>query len=82
MAFSEPESAGARDEIKKYLARMGAFFSLHTYGNLWLVPYSFSLNEVPEDLDEIQVGIEQRSVPVFNDHAHAVVAEVDVAEAS
>ena len=35
---------------------MIAFFSIHTYGQLWLVPYSFS-KEHPADFDEIQVRI-------------------------
>jgi len=52
-AFSEPESVGARDEIKKHLDTMGAFFSLHTFGQLWLVPYSFSGTEKPADIDDV-----------------------------
>ena len=54
-AFSEPESAGARDKINEHISNMGAFFSLHTYGQLWLVPYSFSGTEKPEDIDQVQV---------------------------
>ena len=54
-AFSEPESAGARDKINQFIKNMGAFFSIHTFGQLWLVPYSFSGTEKPEDFDDIQV---------------------------
>jgi len=52
-AFSEVESANARDKIQKHLSNMGAFFSIHTFGQLWLVPYSFS-DEKPADFDQIQ----------------------------
>lgn len=58
-AFSEPESAGARDKINEHISNMGAFFSLHTYGQLWLVPYSFSGTEKPDDIDEVQSVAEE-----------------------
>lgn len=52
-AFSEVESKGARDKINEHIKTMGAFFSLHTFGQLWLVPYSFSGEEKPADIGDV-----------------------------
>ena len=57
-AFSEVESTGARDKILEHKATMGAFFSIHTFGQLFLVPYSFSKTEVPPDYKEILVSFD------------------------
>jgi len=52
-AWSEVESTGARDKILEHKATMEAFFSIHTFGQLFLVPYSFSKTEVPPDYQEV-----------------------------
>lgn len=77
--FSEPESYGARDKIKQHIDTMGAFFSLHTFGQLWLVPYSFSGTESPPDIkDVMEVGKEGAKIisAVHNENYTAGISPV------
>jgi len=41
-AFSERESRAVRDAVLRDRARIVAFSSLHSYGQLWLLPYGYS----------------------------------------
>lgn len=53
-AFSEPESQAVRNFLKKIPAR--AFISLHSYSQLWLIPYSHKKHTYPSDIASVLVG--------------------------
>uniref|UniRef100_A0A183C605 Bestrophin homolog n=1 Tax=Globodera pallida TaxID=36090 RepID=A0A183C605_GLOPA len=52
-AFSEPEARAVRDFLEEHLVK--AFFTLHSYSQLWLIPYGHKRRNYPEDYTKIQV---------------------------
>ncbi|KAL3102220.1 hypothetical protein niasHS_003629 [Heterodera schachtii] len=53
-AFSEPEARSVRDFLEDHSVK--AFFTLHSYSQLWLIPYGHKRRNYPEDYTKIQVG--------------------------
>lgn len=52
-AFSEPEARAVRDFLEDHHVK--AFFTLHSYSQLWLIPYGHKRRNYPEDYTKIQV---------------------------
>ncbi|XP_029840981.4 carboxypeptidase A2 [Ixodes scapularis] len=50
--FSEPETHAFRELVAELRNRIAFYFSLHAFGDLWLIPYSFRV-ERPPDYDEL-----------------------------
>jgi murein tripeptide amidase MpaA len=51
--FSEPETKAASDFILAHKDTMKAFISVHSFSQLWLIPYSYARNTQPADGDEL-----------------------------
>ncbi|KAL1483009.1 hypothetical protein MTO96_033416 [Rhipicephalus appendiculatus] len=47
-AFSEPETRAIRDALLKTQGRTEFYFSLHSFGQLWMFPYAYSTTPVPD----------------------------------
>lgn len=47
-AFSEPESRAVRDALWATRGRTEFYFSVHSFGQLWMFPYAYSGDPVPE----------------------------------
>jgi len=55
--FSEPETSAVRDYIMDQIAQGVEFISyitIHSYGQLWLLPWGHTQNTYPEDFAEIK----------------------------
>ncbi|KAL5020117.1 hypothetical protein ScPMuIL_003009 [Solemya velum] len=50
-AFSEPEAANMRNVLTRHKDRIRGVVSLHSYGQLLLLPYSFTSTKPPDYLD-------------------------------
>ncbi len=55
-AFSEPEAAAVADYISQDAEEYDVYWTLHTYGQLWMSPFGYTA-EPPEDNDEVVSGI-------------------------
>ncbi|XP_077489508.1 zinc carboxypeptidase-like isoform X1 [Amblyomma americanum] len=47
-AFSEPEARAIRDALQAVQKRTEFYFSVHSFGQLWMFPYGYSRERVPE----------------------------------
>lgn len=47
-AFSEPETRAIREALRDTQGRTKFYFSLHSYGQLWMFPYAYSYSPVSE----------------------------------
>ncbi|KAF8366902.1 suro-1 [Pristionchus pacificus] len=56
-AFSEPESRAVEDFFRssEMRGKIGAYLTLHTYGQLFIHPYSHATNTVPEDIADLRL---------------------------
>ena len=52
-AFSEPETKAIADFVVEDKQKWLAYFSIHAYSQLWLVPYGFEPGAKPHDYDEL-----------------------------
>ncbi|CAI4230024.1 unnamed protein product [Auanema sp. JU1783] len=54
--FSEPETRAVRDFIlsKEIYGRLHALVSLHTHGQLWILPYNHHKRTYPEDFKDLE----------------------------
>ncbi|KAK6013896.1 zinc carboxypeptidase, partial [Ostertagia ostertagi] len=54
--FSEPESRAVRDFVlsKEVYGRLHALVSMHTHGQLWILPYNHHKRTYPEDFKELE----------------------------
>ena len=50
--FSEPESKAVANYILQIRSRIKIFFSLHSYSQLWLLPWGYT-REQPADVQEL-----------------------------
>ncbi|GMT26732.1 hypothetical protein PFISCL1PPCAC_18029, partial [Pristionchus fissidentatus] len=56
-SFSEPESQAVENFFRSQDMRgkIGAYLTLHTYGQLFIHPYSHATNTVPEDIADLRL---------------------------
>ncbi|XGW23738.1 hypothetical protein V3C99_005728, partial [Haemonchus contortus] len=54
--FSEPETRAVRDFVlsKEVYGRLHALVSMHTHGQLWILPYNHHKRTYPEDFKELE----------------------------
>ncbi|ETN75335.1 zinc carboxypeptidase [Necator americanus] len=54
--FSEPESRAVRDFVlsREIYGRLHALVSMHTHGQLWILPYNHHKRTYPEDFRELE----------------------------
>ncbi|CAJ0594781.1 unnamed protein product [Cylicocyclus nassatus] len=54
--FSEPETRAVRDFItsKEVFGRLHALVSMHTHGQLWILPYNYHKRTYPEDFKDLE----------------------------
>lgn len=57
-AFSEPETRAAADHILAHNGTIRLYLSLHSYSQMWLIPWSFK-KEKPKDYYELYVLAEE-----------------------
>ncbi|KAG8225683.1 hypothetical protein J437_LFUL001715 [Ladona fulva] len=57
--FSEPETAAIADFIMKHSRRIKMFLSLHSYSQMWLIPWGYSENEKPKDYYDMYILAEK-----------------------
>ncbi|KAG8250451.1 hypothetical protein J6590_101274 [Homalodisca vitripennis] len=55
-AFSEPETKAVADFIMDHKDRMAAFITLHSYSQMWLVPWGYTRSRVKDYDDLVYVG--------------------------
>lgn len=55
--FSEPETRAIRDAVKETKGRTKFYFSLHSYGQLWMFPYGYSYDPVPEYKELLNISM-------------------------
>lgn len=46
--FSEPETTAFRDYVGGFRDRIAFYFSIHSFGDLWLIPYGFRVDRPPD----------------------------------
>ncbi|XP_064486159.1 carboxypeptidase B-like [Ornithodoros turicata] len=46
--FSEPETTAFRDYVTTFKDRIVFYFSIHSFGDLWLIPYGFRVDKPPD----------------------------------
>jgi carboxypeptidase A2 len=56
-AFSEPETAALRDVINGNLGNWHAYFTIHSYGLMWLTPWSWTYDHPPDTDDLVAFGL-------------------------
>ena len=52
-AFSEPETKALSDFIKARQSKILAYFDVHCYSQMWLIPYADKKNHYAENYDEL-----------------------------
>lgn len=52
-AFSEPETRAISDLQLSLKEELLGFFAIHSYAQMWLVPYGYASNKKPEDYQEL-----------------------------
>src|SRR5258708_935258 len=52
--FSEPESMALKDFLNKHPVK--AYITLHSYSQLWLIPYGHKKKTYPDDYDDLLVN--------------------------
>uniref|UniRef100_A0A5S6Q9V0 Peptidase_M14 domain-containing protein n=1 Tax=Trichuris muris TaxID=70415 RepID=A0A5S6Q9V0_TRIMR len=52
-AFSEPETISLRRFLKENERNLVAYVALHTFSQLWLMPFGYGANEFPLDINEL-----------------------------
>ncbi|WKX88749.1 hypothetical protein Q1695_008404 [Nippostrongylus brasiliensis] len=66
--FSEPESRAVRDFVlsKEIYGRLHALVSLHTHGQLWILPYNHHKRTYPEDFKDLERLATKAAEKVFS----------------
>ncbi|XP_054721046.1 carboxypeptidase B-like [Uloborus diversus] len=66
-AFSEAESRAVRDGVLRLGKRLKAYFTLHSYSQLWMTPYGHSRKNPPDYDDHMKV-LQAASSAISNVH--------------
>lgn len=66
-AFSEAESRAIRDGVLSIGSRLKAFFTLHSYSQLWMTPYGHS-RETPPDYEDQLKALQAAATAIQNKH--------------
>lgn len=68
-AFSEPESQAVRDFVMSKRGSLKGFISLHSYSQLWLVPYGHQLHTYPDDYHDKLLPVAKKAISkIFNEN--------------
>jgi len=55
-AFSEPETRVLASQIEKVRQRLRVYLALHTYGQLWIIPYGHTYRRPADYLDMVRLA--------------------------
>lgn len=57
-AFSELESRAIRDFVTAHVSEIQAFITFHSYGGIWMYPWSYRKNVYPPDVSDLVLNFE------------------------
>ncbi|XP_035226654.1 carboxypeptidase B-like [Stegodyphus dumicola] len=66
-AFSEAESQAIRDGVLRLGSRLKAYFTLHSYSQLWMTPYGHSRTNPPDHADHMK-ALQAAATAIGNVH--------------